>query len=120
MSMSPRKCGMTFLLDMSICERYLPCRLVLRVVCELFAKECWSVCNDRKPGALLVCNDRWLTNTAVCKPVPYCSQAATTTPSLNNLTKPTERISPTFLGDSAFILYPILYLNLYRVAGFFL
>jgi hypothetical protein len=37
----------------------------------------WSVCKDRKPGALLICNHRWLRNTAVCKPIPSCSQAAT-------------------------------------------
>ena len=56
---------------------YLQCQLVQCIVCKRFALDCWSICKDLKPEALLVCKDRWLRNTAVCKPVPYCSQAAT-------------------------------------------
>src|SRR5262245_33177305 len=38
-----------------------------------------SVVARAEPGALLVCNDHWLRHTAVCKPLPYCLQATTTT-----------------------------------------
>ena len=80
MSMSPRKCGMIFLLDME-CLWALFAMPVGPACCLQASRNArWSVCHDRKPGALLVCNDRWLRNTAVCKPVPYCSQAATHNP----------------------------------------
>jgi hypothetical protein len=75
--MSPRQCGMTFLLD--IWCLWALFAMPVGPACCLQATRKGSLVrfNDRKPGALLVCNDRWLRNTAVCKPVPYCSQAAT-------------------------------------------